>query len=110
MSSPVFPSAVSLIDLVERQPASEPAIILPDSGVRVAYGSLSTQMRAIAEQLAAAGIGRGDRVAISLPNGLPAVVTFLAASLAGTAAPLNPAYREEEFRFFLADTGARVLI
>src|SRR2546422_314061 len=47
---------------------------------------------------------------MALPNGLAMVVAFLAASTAGTAAPLNPAYTEDEFRFFLEDTGARVLI
>ena len=35
---------------------------------------------------------RGDRVAMALPNGLPAIVSFLAASISGTTAPLNPAY------------------
>jgi acyl-CoA synthetase (AMP-forming)/AMP-acid ligase II len=45
-----------------------------------------------------------------LPNGLPAIVSFLAASIAGTAAPLNPAYPYEEFHFFLGDTNARVLL
>jgi hypothetical protein len=33
---------------------------------------------------------------MALPNGLPAIVSFLAASMAGTVAPLNPGYREEE--------------
>ena len=65
---------------------------------------------AVAEQLAAAGVRRGDRVASALPNGLPAIVSFLAASVAGTAAPLNPAYKEDEFRFYLEDTAAKVLI
>jgi acyl-CoA synthetase (AMP-forming)/AMP-acid ligase II len=37
-------------------------------------------------------------------------VTFLAASQAGTAAPLNPAYKEDEFRFYLEDTNAKVLL
>ncbi len=64
----------------------------------------------MAAQLVAAGVGRGDRVGIALPNGLPMLVSFLAASVAGTAAPLNPAYKEEEFRFYLEDTAARVLI
>jgi acyl-CoA synthetase (AMP-forming)/AMP-acid ligase II len=47
---------------------------------------------------------------MALPNGIPNVVTFLAASIAGTAAPLNPAYKEEEFRFYLDDTNAKVLL
>src|SRR5260370_5786685 len=64
----------------------------------------------MAEALAAAGIAHGDRVAMALPNGLPAIVSFLAASIAGTAAPLNPAYRQDEFAFYLEDTNAKVLI
>jgi acyl-CoA synthetase (AMP-forming)/AMP-acid ligase II len=47
---------------------------------------------------------------MALPNGLPAIVCFLAAATAGTAAPLNPAYKEDEFRFYLEDTGARLLL
>ena len=74
------------------------------------YAELRAQVQSVAESLAAAGVGRGDRVGSALPNGLPKIVSFLAASVAGTAAPLNPAYREEEFRFYLDDTNARVLI
>jgi acyl-CoA synthetase (AMP-forming)/AMP-acid ligase II len=84
--------------------------VLPEQHVRVTYDALRTQVQAVADQLAAAGVGRSARVGIALPNGLPAIVCFLAASVAGTAAPLNPAYREEEFRFYLEDTDARVLI
>ena len=64
----------------------------------------------MADALAGAGIRRGDRVAMALPNGLPGIVTFLAASIAGTAAPLNPGYKQEEFAFYLDDTNAKVLI
>src|ERR1051326_1799684 len=64
----------------------------------------------MADALASLGIERGDRVATSLPNGLPTIVSFLAASIAGTAAPLNPGYREEEVNFYLEDTGAKILL
>src|SRR5438445_10996825 len=64
----------------------------------------------MSESLAAMGIGRGDRVANVLPNGLPTIVAFLAGSIAGTAAPLNPAYRYDEFCFYLEDTSAKVLL
>src|ERR1700745_4185028 len=86
------------------------AVIVPELGIRVTYASLRQQVLAMADALASAGIRPGDRVAIALPNGLPAIVSFLAASIAGTAAPLNPAYPYEEFLFFLADTNARVLL
>jgi len=110
MTTNASPTASTLLGLLEHVPAEKTAIILPDHAIRVSYGSLRTQVQALAEQLAAAGIEPGDRIGIALPNGLPMIVSFLAASMAGTAAPLNPAYREEEFRFYLDDTNARVLV
>src|SRR5712692_6626885 len=89
---------------------SHTAVIVPELGIVVTYESLRQQVLAMADALASAGIRRGDRVAMALPNGLPAIVSFLAASTAGTAAPLNPAYPYEEFLFFLADTDARILL
>src|SRR5713226_8882591 len=89
---------------------SHTAVIVPELGIRITYDSLRQQVLEMANALASAGIRRGDAVAIALPNGLPAIVSFLAASIAGTAAPLNPAYRHDEFNFFLGDTDARVLI
>src|SRR5438445_10127983 len=89
---------------------SHTAVIVPELGIRVTYASLRQQVLAMADALASAGIRPGDRVAIALPNGLPAIVSFLAASIAGTAAPLNPAYPYEEFVFFLRDTDAKVLL
>src|SRR6476659_3699515 len=110
MTKDASPAASTLLGLFEHVPADKTAIILPDHAIRVSYGSLRTQVQALAEQLAAAGIEPGDRIGIALPNGLPMIVSFLAASMAGTAAPLNPAYKEEEFRFYLEDTSARSMI
>jgi acyl-CoA synthetase (AMP-forming)/AMP-acid ligase II len=89
---------------------SQTAVIVPELGIRLTYDSLRQQVWTMANALASLGIRRGDAVAIALPNGLPAIVSFLAASIAGTAAPLNPAYPYEEFHFFLGDTGARILL
>jgi acyl-CoA synthetase (AMP-forming)/AMP-acid ligase II len=89
---------------------SHTAIVVPELGINVTYESLRQQVLAMANALASAGVRRGDAVAIALPNGLPAIVSFLAASIAGTAAPLNPAYPYEEFHFFLGDTNARILL
>jgi acyl-CoA synthetase (AMP-forming)/AMP-acid ligase II len=100
----------TLLDVIEVAPGGATALILPESGARVTYDSLREQVTAMAGALAGAGVGPGDRVAIALPNGAANVVSFLAASTAGTAAPLNPAYRYEEFAFYLEDTNARVLI
>ncbi|MGD0986217.1 MAG: acyl--CoA ligase [Candidatus Sulfotelmatobacter sp.] len=89
---------------------SHTAIIVPELSLRITYDSLRQQVLAMADALASAGIRRGDAVAIALPNGLPAIVSFLAASIAGIAAPLNPAYPYEEFHFFLSDTNAKILL
>jgi len=99
-----------LLDLIGARPGTATAVALPDSNLRITYAALRDNVQALAETLAAAGVGRGDRIGIALPNGLPMVVAFLAAATVGTAAPLNPAYKEEEFRFYLEDTGARLLI
>ncbi len=89
---------------------SHTAVVIPEIGIRVTYDSLRQQVLEMADALASLGIRRGNAVAIALPNGLPAIVSFLAASIAGTAAPLNPAYPYEEFLFFLGDTDARILL
>src|SRR5258706_4558129 len=103
-------SPTRFVGLFASHPAERTAVVLPEQNIRVSYGALRAQVEAMADALAAAGIGRGDRVGMALPNGLPAIVSFLAASMAGTAAPLNQAYREEEFRFYLEDTSAKVLL
>jgi len=56
------------------------------------------------------GVGRGDRVAIVLDNGPHMASAFLGVAAGATAAPLNPAYRAEEFEFYLTDLRASLLI
>jgi acyl-CoA synthetase (AMP-forming)/AMP-acid ligase II len=104
------PEPTTLLDLLAVRFNDRTAIVAPEKNLRVSYADLRAQVEACAGALAAAGVKRGDRVGIALPNGLPVVVTFLAASMAGTAAPLNPNYKEEEFRFYLEDTNARLLL
>ena len=104
------PTPTTLLGLLASAPAGATAIALPDQGIRITYGQLREMVSGFAGALAAAGIGRGDRVGMALPNGLPTIVAFLAAAEAGTAAPLNPGYKEDEFRFFLEDTSAKVLL
>ncbi len=108
MTDPKFPT--TLLDVLAAAPGGRTAIIVPESDIRVSYDSLRKQVADMADALAGVGIGRGDRVSIALPNGLPVIVSFLAATVAGTAAPLNPAYRQDEFAFYLDDTNAKLLI
>ncbi len=100
----------NLPSLLQVAPGKSTAVIIPETGAAVSYDSLRRQVMSMAESLAAMGIRRGDRVANVLPNGLPTIVAFLAGAIAGTAAPLNPAYRYDGFCFFLEDTSAKVLL
>jgi acyl-CoA synthetase (AMP-forming)/AMP-acid ligase II len=99
-----------LPSLLQAAPSGSIAVIIPETGTAVSYDSLRRQVTTMAENLAAMGIRRGDRVANVLPNGLPTIVAFLAGAIAGTAAPLNPAYRFDEFAFYLEDTSAKALL
>src|ERR1700677_4946002 len=56
------------------------------------------------------GIGRNDRVGVVLPNGPEMAAAFVAIACGATTAPLNPAYRREEFEFYLSDLNAKALV
>lgn len=83
---------------------------LQTSSGPISYGELMALVDDLATSLRKFGMRKGDRIAMALPNGLETVASFLAASTVGTAAPLNPAYTRDEFKFYLEDTGARALI
>jgi len=99
-----------ILELLENGRPSDTAIAVSDGGPRVTYVQLREQVERLAVTLNQLGLGRNDRIAIALPNGLEMITAFLAASTAGTAAPLNPAYRQDEFKFYLEDTSARALL
>lgn len=99
----------TLLDLLQQGDAEAAALVAPDyPGLN--YEGLRTSVVAMAAQLQAFGLGRGDRVAIAMGNGPAMVVTFLATATAATAAPLNPKYRQEEFAFYFEDTQAKALV
>jgi acyl-CoA synthetase (AMP-forming)/AMP-acid ligase II len=90
--------------------ASQPAVFIPD-GPEVTYGELQNQIETVTAALCDGGMRAGEPMAIVLPNNLEFLVAFLATTWArGVAAPLNPGYKVEEFRFYLEDSGARGVI
>ena len=95
--------------LLERGRANDLAVAVP-GGPKLTYARLREEVSRAAEALGALGVGRNDPVALVIPNSAETIVLFLAAARAGVAAPLNPAYKQEEFRFYLEDTGARTLV
>src|SRR5271154_4271406 len=74
------------------------------------YARLLSHCGRVVADLNGAGISRGDRVAVVLPNGPEMAVCFLAVTMGASCAPLNPLYREPEFEFYLSDLAPRALI
>src|SRR6516165_6833710 len=104
-------SQKTLAELFRHVDVQRPAVILPDDGLTTTYRSLIEQIEATAGQLQQAGLEPGQTLAIVLPNGLEYLTTFLATTRARlVAAPLNPAYKPDEFLFYLQDIAAKAII
>jgi len=93
--TPKAPGAIALL-APERQP--------------LRYGAFAALCDSTSAALNALGLGRGDTLAIVLPNGPDMAAAFVACGSALTAAPLNPAYLEDEFHFYMEDLKAAALL
>ena len=60
--------------------------------------------------LGSLGIGQGDRLCASIPNGPEAALAFLSMSMYCTYAPLNPALTAAEVEFEFEDLPAKAVI
>lgn len=76
----------------------------------LSYQALNTLLENTVSALNKLGIGRGDRVGIVLPNCPEMATSFVAIASGCTAAPLNIAYRADEFEFYLGDLKAKALV
>ena len=89
---------------------ARPAIRATEGRASLSHAGLSALAGRTVAALNGIGIGRGDRVAIVLPNGPEMAAAFVAIAAGATTAPLNPAYKSEEFEFYLTDLRARALV
>ncbi|WP_230968133.1 AMP-binding protein [Nostoc sp. WHI] len=70
---------------------NHPSLITAD-GRSLTHKQLRDNVVELVSQLSSFGLEKGERLAIAMTNGSPMAITFLAAALCGTAAPLNPKY------------------
>jgi oxalate---CoA ligase len=89
--------------------ARGPALVTVNDDV-IDHPTLRSEVDRLAKQLRSAGLRPRDRIAIVLPNSPAMALVLLAAMSVGCAAPLNPKYREDEFRFYLDDLHASALV
>ena len=85
-------------------------IALKLDDVEVNYGLLDEGSARVAGLLARHGFERGDRVGIMLPN-VPyfALVYYGVLRAGGVVVPVNPLLKAREVRFYLEDSGAKII-
>jgi long-chain acyl-CoA synthetase len=78
--------------------------------MRLKYGEVAEMARRVSGMLRRRGIGRGDVVALMLPNTPQFAVIYYGILQAGAVAlPLNPMLHDHEIAFRLNDCGAKAL-
>jgi acyl-CoA synthetase (AMP-forming)/AMP-acid ligase II/acyl carrier protein len=85
------------------------ALAAPDHD-SLTYTALFEQVADIVAGLNNLAVGRGDRVALVLPDGLKMAIAFLGLSAGATCAPLNPALQKTEFDAIFDDLAPRALV
>jgi long-chain acyl-CoA synthetase len=82
-----------------------------DDKVELTYAELDARIAAFAGRLADHGFGRGDVLAVMLPNRVELLVAILAAwRLDGAATPVNPVFTAHEADYQIADSGAALVL
>ena len=102
-------ATMTILDFIKRADPANVAIAAPE-WEPLTYGGLAALVGKTLQSLNGAGLGRADKVAIVMPNGPFMATAFVAVSAACIAAPLNPAFREDEFRFYMEDLNIKALI
>jgi long-chain acyl-CoA synthetase len=95
----------------------ESALAVPDhpllriGSLELSYRQVDVVSGRVAAGLRAAGLARGDTLAVQLPNVPEFVFTYFGALMAGiTVVPLNPLLKAPEVAYHLQDSGARLLV
>jgi acyl-coenzyme A synthetase/AMP-(fatty) acid ligase len=89
------------------------AVIIPEIPAlwNVTYEQLQAEVTRFQAKLAEVGIQHGDVVSIAFPNTYEFIISFLAAtSQRAIAAPLNPAYKQDEFEFYIGDLNSTLAL
>jgi acyl-CoA synthetase (AMP-forming)/AMP-acid ligase II len=100
----------TVFDAVNREHDPDKAAIEGFDRSPMTYGGLCHQIESTVALLNDMGYGKGDRLAVMLPNGPEMATAFLAVMAGSTCAPLNPLYRKNELEFYLSDMRAQAII
>lgn len=97
-----------IFDTAARSPGAE---ALVHGAQRRDYAALAHDVTQAAGRIVAAGVGRGERVAVYLDKRIENVAAMFGASLAGAVfVPVNPLLKAEQVLHILADCNVRLLV
>ena len=95
----------------ERAEAHPGGRCLADGGRALDNATFAAEVRRTSSALVEMGIGRGDVVAVALPNSVELITIMFAAWRLGAAlTPVNPALTQHESQYQLTDSGARLVV
>ena len=104
-----YPSLVAIIDEAIARFPNRPAF--ENLGVRITFAELDRLAKDFTGFVSRAGLARGDRIALMMPNVLQYPVALVGALRAGlVVVNTNPLYTVRELRHQLADSGARAIV
>ena len=87
------------------------ALVFDETGETLTFSALAARVDRVAAALAGAGIGRGDRVAIMLPNRVDWPLAWLGLVRIGAVmVPVNTGYRSADAGFVLRHAGVRAVV
>ena len=94
---------------VEAERATRPCV--RDDNTALTYGQFSTRVDAFASQLSARGLGKGDVIAVMLPNRVELLTAMMAAwRIGAVATPVNPTFTQPEALHQIRDARASLVV
>ncbi|KAK3325794.1 hypothetical protein B0H66DRAFT_138716 [Apodospora peruviana] len=109
-------TSISTLQAAIQGAGTSVAVVVPSrsadaAALTVTYDGLVAEVLSFQKKLAAIGVTQGSPVSIATVNSYEFIVSFFAASWQrGIAAPLNPAYKQEEFEFYIEDVKSAVVL
>ncbi|MDH5748247.1 MAG: AMP-binding protein, partial [Rhodospirillales bacterium] len=102
--------AKTIIELLDAAAGGKNVAISAPDRPDLSHAGLRDLAERTVKSLNEVGIGRGDRISIVLPNGPEMATAFITIATCATTAPLNPSYREDEYKFYLEDLQTKALV
>ena len=103
------PTIPTFLHHVSQEFGDSPLVVL--NGERITYRDSERKSAKLAQSLLAAGIGKGSRVGILMPNGPDFAVAFFAASRIGAlVVPINTFFKAPEMAYVLRHADVDTLL